>query len=219
MSEGVLQVLTASVEWPKLITPLILSLAGILIVWYRATLRDWKDFWKQVLEGLKAIPELKKDVKGITYFVSPNGGGSLMDSAKRTEVAVADLKEALDLLAYTFAASNDIDDNVGRFYGDSLGANTYVNQTYARWLGIGKAELLGWGFLNSVHPDDVVSVRAHWEQCRKEHRQYRMRHRLCTPKGESFEVDVVSTPVPDSGPAKRWIGTIRKVDSSENAHN
>lgn len=191
----------------------VTTVGGAMAVWYRKRLAEWKKFWRGVLDGLRSIPELKADVKGIRYYVAPNGGGSLMDSVSRTEAAVNTLGEQVDLMTQTMWAENDSDDEIGRFHCNAVGENTYVNQLYARWLGVGKSELMGWKYLTFVHPNDVDRVRRHWDACRSEHRQYRIRHHMITADGESIEVESVATPIPESAPTKRWIGYIRRLDN------
>lgn len=191
----------------------VTTVGGALLVWYRKRLAEWRTLWRGVLDGLRSIPELKADVKGIRYYISPNGGGSMMDSVKRTEAAVGALTEQVDLIVQTMWVENDSDEHVGRFYCNAAGEVTYANQIYARWLGVGKTELMGWRYLNFVHPDDVDMVRRHWETCRSEHRQYRSHHRMVAADGEIIEVEVITTPIPESAPAKRWIGTVRRIDN------
>lgn len=208
--EGMIDFLL-TLNWSQIIVALIVTFGGTLMVWYRAKMKTWAGAWKRVFVGLQAIPELQADVRGIRYFVSPNGGGSLMDSAKRMEEAISTLSERLEMLTQTVWAENDTDDSVARFHCGVGGENTYVNQTYARWVGVGKSELLGWNFLNVIHPQDVEHVRIHWDQCRREHRQYRMTHRVVTSGGSIITMAVTATPIPEGGVAKRWIGFARKV--------
>lgn len=200
-----------TLNWSQIIVALIMTCGGAALIWYREKVKAWRHFWSSVLDGLRAIPDLQADVKGIRYFVSPNGGGSLMDSAKRMEDAISVLSERLEMLTQTVWAENDTDDSVAHFHCNVDGENTYVNQTYARWLGVGKSELLGWNFLNVIHPQDVDRVRTHWDQCRREHRQYRMTHRVVTSGGSVLTMAVTATPIPEGGVAKRWIGFARKV--------
>lgn len=207
-----------ALNWSQIIVALIMTCGGTALIWYREKVKAWRVFWSGVLNGLRAIPELQADVKGIRYFVSPNGGGSLMDSAKRMEDAISTLSERLEMLTQTVWAENDTDEAIARFHCNVDGENTYVNQTYARWLGVGKADLLGWNFLNVIHPEDVDRVRAHWDQCRREHRQYRMVHRMITSGGVTITVAVTATPIPEDGAAKQWIGFARKVPNATAAN-
>lgn len=207
-----LRELISQLDLTQILLFVVTTVGGALLVWYRNRLAEWKAFWRGVLDGLRSIPELEADVKGIRYYVAPNGGGSLMDSVKRTEAAVGTLTEQVDLMAQTMWVENDSDAEIGRFHCNAAGENTYVNQPYARWLGVGKSELMGWNHFNFVHPSDVDRVRRHWETCRSEHRQYRIRHRMVAANGEIFEVEVTATPIPESAPAKRWIGSIWRLD-------
>lgn len=200
-----------TLNWSQIIVALIMTFGGAMAVWYRERMKECVAAWLRVFNGLQAIPDLQADVKGIRYFVSPNGGGSLMDSAARMEGAITSLAERLELLTHTFWAENDTDESIARFHCNVDGENTYVNQTYARWLGVGKAELLGWNFLNVIHPEDVDRVRTHWDQCRREHRQYRMVHRMVTSNGDTITVAATATPIPQEGPAKMWVGYARRT--------
>ena len=191
----------------------VTTVGGALPVWYRKRLAEGMTFWRGVLDGLRSIPELKADVQGIRYYVAPNGGGSLTDSVKRTEAAISTIAEQVDLMTQTMWAENDSDDEIGRFHCNAAGENTYVNQIYARWLGVGKSELMGWNYLNFVHSNDVDRVRRHWETCRSEHRRYRIRHHMVAADGEIIEVEVTATPIPESAPIKRWIGSIWRLDN------
>ena len=203
----------AQLDLTQILLFVVTTVGGALLVWYRKRLAEWKTLWRGVLNGLRSIPELKADVKGICYYVAPNGGGSLMDSVKRTETAVGTLTERVDLMTQTIWAENDSDDEIGRFHCNAAGENTYVNRLYARWLGVGKPELMGWNYLNFVHSNDVDRVRRHWEACRSEHRQYRIRCHMVAVNGEIIEVEVTATPIPESAPIKRWIGSIRRLDN------
>ena len=208
-----LQEFLSQLDLTQILLFVITTVGGALLVWYRKRLAGWKTFWRGVLDGLRSIPELKADVKGICYYVTPNGGGSLMDSVQRTEAAISTLAEQVDLMAQTMRAENDSDDAIGRFYCNAAGEITYVNQSYARWLGVGKSELMGWNYLNFIHSNDIDRVRRHWETCRSEHRRYHIRHRIVAADGEIIEVEVNATPIPESAPAKRWIGCIWRTDN------
>lgn len=207
-----IQDLLQQLNWSEIAVMLITSVGGGLLVWYRERLKDWKKFWAGVLDGLRSIPELKADVKGIRYYVAPNGGGSMMDSIKRTEAAVCILTDQVDIIARTMLIENDSDE-VGRFQCDGSGKNTYVNQTYARWLSVGKSDLMEWNFINFLHPEDSVRVCNLWDMCRTEHRQYKNRHRMVASTGVVIDVEVIATPIPDGPPAKRWVGTMRRLDN------
>lgn len=198
-------------DWTSLVIFMLTTVGGVLVVWYRKQIAEWRVFWKSVLDGLRTIPTLDSNVKGIMYFVAPNGGGSLADAAKRTEEAVQMLSEQVELVVQTMLVEDDTDEYLGRFHSNARGENISVNRLYARWLGVGKLELLGWRFLNYVHPDDVHRVRAHWDACRAENRPFHMQYRLIAVSGDVFTADVTATPIPEVLPVKRWVGVIRRL--------
>lgn len=207
-----LQGFLSQLDLTQILLFVVTTVGGALLVWYRKRLAEWKKFWRGVLDGLRSIPELKADVKGIRYYVAPNGGGSLMDSVKRTETAVGALTEQVDLVVQIMWAENDSDAEVGRFHRADNGENIYVNQTYARWLGVGKAELLGYQYFNYIHDDDIADVREEWDRCRAERRQFRQTYRMTTVTGNTITVTAIATPVPETGQSRRWVGTVRKVE-------
>lgn len=201
------------IDLTQIIIFVIIPAIGSAFVWYRKRIAEWRKVWGEVFSGLRDIPELKHDVKGICYYVGPNGGGSMMDSVQRTERVVGLLTEQIDLVVQTMLAENDADEDIGRFQCTADGGYSHVSQLYARWIGVGKKELLGWNYLNYIHPDDVERVRRAWDACRTENRQFRSRHRMVSAGGKIFGVEAIATPIPDSGPAKRWIGSIRRLEN------
>ena len=74
----------AQLDLTEILLFVVTTVGGALLVWYRKCLAEWKTFWRGVFDGLRSIPELQADVKGIRYYVAPNGGGSLTDSVERT---------------------------------------------------------------------------------------------------------------------------------------
>jgi len=156
-------------------------------VWalFRKRIREWGAPYQGGLKGAAQVPELKRDVE--------------------------QMAGAMHLLTLHVRAKSDIDIEQAQFETNADGANTYVNLTYARWLGVGKAELLGWGWINFVHEEDRIYVRQEWDSARREHRKYNVRFRFIDAGGEEFQVDVLATPIPDAPPAKQWLGVIRRI--------
>lgn len=201
-----------TLNWSQIIVATIVTFGGAMGVWYRNKMKAWAAAWSRAFDGLQAIPRLQEDIQGIKYFVTPNGGGSLMDSARRMEEALAALASRVELLAETAVAENDTDESLARFRCSTTGENVYVSQTYARWLGVGKSDIMGWNFLNTIHPDDAARVQSHWAQCRAENRQYRTTYRAITSAGDVITLAVTCTPIPEGGATRCWIGYARKVE-------
>lgn len=141
------------------------------------------------------------------YKAGIQGSAQVPAMAKEMEV----LAGQVHLLTLHVRARGDIDISTAQFETDATGQNIEVNLTYARWLGVGKGELLRWGWINFVHPDDRIRVRKEWDSCRTEHRTYSIRFRMLDVGGEVFTVDVLATHIPEDPPAKKWLGVMRRV--------
>jgi PAS domain S-box-containing protein len=103
---------------------------------------------------------LEKSIKDLTLFVkeklSPNGGSSPVDAIKRIEnrQIASDARQA--------ALLNDANDGI--FYCDVNGRNSWVNRTYARFLGCGTNELLGLGWKKFIHTDELKRYHQVWSE-------------------------------------------------------
>lgn len=166
--------------------------AGAVWVFFRKRLRAW---WAPYRAGIDAMAEVPAMRTGI-------------ESCDRN---LGELRSSMGLIALHMRARADINIEAAEFECDSTGACTYANRTYARWLGVGKADLIGWNWINYLHPDDRIAVRHEWDACRQEHRIFSKRYRLVDDDGEEILVDTLVTPIPDAPPAKQWLGMMRRV--------
>lgn len=186
--------------------------AGGLWVFAKKKLADWRTDIAPILKALNSLPSMRDDMARISYYVAPNGGGSLADSIKHTEVSVAALAGKVDSLLYIATAEDDADEYIARFHCNPEGENTFVNKLYARWMGVSKSELLGWKFLNYIEPADAARIKALWDECRAQFRACKFRTTLISATGERIPVEVNALPMPENPPIYIWIGTIRKLD-------
>lgn len=168
--------------------------SGCATVWlfFRKRLKAWWGPYRKGIDGMAEMPSLRKS----------------MDAGRQE---IAGLSQQVGMMNLMMRARGDINIEAAEFECAADGSNTYVNQTYARWLGVGKSELLGWGWVNFVHPDDRDAVRREWDLCRAEHRVYNRRHRIVDSDGDAILVDTLATPIPEAPPAKQWIGVMRRV--------
>lgn len=179
----------------------MLTVAGILVtalgaiwVFFRKKIAAW---WKPYQKGIDAMSE----VTGIRRAV------------ENTRRDIEHLRAGMTVLTLTMRARGDTNVDAAEYESSSDGRITVVNSTFARWLGVGKAEVMNFGWVNFIHPEDVARYRAEWDRCTEEHRTFRVRHRLVSTSGDIFEVDSIATPIPDAPPASHWIGVIRRVQA------
>lgn len=166
--------------------------AAALWLMFRKRLANWSEPYKAGLKAMSEVPAMRRSV-----------------DASRHEIE--QVRASIGMLTMTVRARGDANVEAAEFECGPDGANTYVNQTYARWLGVGKVELLGWGWINFIAPEDRARVRAEWDSCRAEHRPYRMRHGMIDSDGTRIQVETLATPIPEAPPAQQWIGVMRRV--------
>lgn len=181
-------------NWPAILEALgpalsflgtLLAGAGVVWAFFRKRLRVWWAPYRAGIDGMADLPEMHKSIDKLQVNVS--------------------------VLAMQMRARGDINIEAAEFEADATGAVTYVNLTYARWLGVGKGELLGWGWVNFLHPEDRNRVRFEWDECRKQHRVFNLRYRIVSIDNETITVDALITPIPEAPPARSWIGVMRRV--------
>lgn len=154
-------------------------------------------WWKPYRTGIDAmahIPALRESIEA---------------NRKETE----NVRSTVGMLALSMRARGDINIENAEFEANVDGDYTYVNKTFARWLGVGTTELLGKRYLGFIHPEDRARARQEWEYSRADHRVYNQRYRVVTVEGEEIVLDVLITPIPEAPPAKSWIGVARRVVS------
>lgn len=132
----------------------------------------------------------------------PNGGSSLADQ-------VNNVLRKLEHHSGRVKAFNR-DTSEGMFESDATGACVWVNRTYCRITERTESEVLGWGWLNIVHPDEVEEIRKHWELCVEEAREYTRIQRYVTPAGEEILCNVRAQPIKnDKGELLSFMGFVR----------
>lgn len=116
------------------------------------------------VENKGEIENLRKEIASLSCFVkeklSPNGGSSPIDAIKRIE----DRQLASDARAN--ALLND--SKLGVFYCDLEGRNVWVNRTYARFIGCGVDELLGFGWKKFIKTEELERYNRVWQAAFKD---------------------------------------------------
>ena len=188
--------------------------------WARPILKRGWDNVMAVLVALLTLPEMQVAQSTILRQVTLNGGSSLPDSLNRLEKGmdtvrqdVAHLTTRIAVTEATSRAKADGDMTVASFECFPDGSNAFVGDTYARWLDCDTEDLIGWGYMSYVHPDDRATVRDEIEHCITEVRKFGLRYRLGSATVPYFTVETSARPIIVDGHAVRWIGASRKVDA------
>lgn len=125
---------------------------------------------RPVLASLDDLPGLIAQVADVAAEVKMNSGASLKDAVIRVERRLAHLDSR------QWALLQDVEHAI--LESDVDGALVKMNRTYLRWTGRAPSELLGSGWRNAVHPNDVDAVVTAWTAAVKGVRDVELSFRL-----------------------------------------
>lgn len=113
---------------------------------------------QQAVDG-KKIQDVETVLADLSKFIkeklSPNGGSSPIDALKRIE--------ARQVVESQIQKAVMQDTNVGYFKCDMLGRNEWVNRSYARFIGCGAQELLGFGWKRFIRTHELERYNEVWQ--------------------------------------------------------
>lgn len=155
--------------------------------------------------GIASIGQLQATVDKIHKEVVPNGGSSLRDAVNRTELA-------LTVFINTTRAQWDGMGMFGICEFNPEGELTYANGTYLKWVNRPEPAVLGSGWINCLVPRDRARVRAEWESCVDDQREFRCDYTLVREDGTELNVTGTRTPVSErpNGPVLKWVGLVQR---------
>jgi PAS domain S-box-containing protein len=78
-------------------------------------------------------------------------------------------------------------------------------------------DYLGYGWLNSIHPEDRDRVERDWRQCVRTGRVFDDRYRIRTKAGSYRHYDVRAVPIERDGQIVEWVGASTDVTSQREA--
>lgn len=170
----------------------------------------------KVLASIQSVDNLNTQVGVIMKQVMPNGGASLADSLNRVESKLSanveraeSINKTVELMAATMRATSNTNPRMATFETSASGMLIDCNKTYLRWTGRTLDEMLNWGWINCVHPDDKVTVRREWLEAVADVRQSVLRYRMLDEDGGCFKVEVTATPIPEGAlTCEKWVGVI-----------
>ena len=95
---------------------------------------------------------------------------------------------------------------------DGGGAATYFNRAAEQYTGLTSDQMLGAGWRQAVHPDDIPAVTAAWNAAMCRQVSYAAEYRLRNRHGRYRRVQDRGNPVVLSQSNVRWIGTLTDVE-------
>lgn len=103
------------------------------------------------------------------------------------------------------------------FVADPAGSNLYVNKQYQSFTGREAQDLLGEGWLDTLHPEDCKSAADIWAEAVAAGEPYEAEYRIRSANGEFHWFLCRATPVRNNGQILRWVGTATDTDDAHRA--
>lgn len=139
-----------------------------------------------------ALAENTRIMQLIAKEMKPNGGSSMRDAVNRIDNRV-DQIDTRQILQFerVKALSMDISSGVQEFGPD--GDLIWCNRTYLRLVNRDQTEVTGYGWINSIHPQDRDAVRHAWLEAVRNEMAYEGEYRVLQPEGEVIHISVRAT--------------------------
>ena len=146
----------------------------------------------------KTLNELSKFVKKeLTY----NGGSSTLDAIRRIENRIIEQEYAQNTLL--------LDSESGFFRSALDGRNKWVNRTYARYLGCGTSELLGFGWKRFIKTEELRRYNDVWQNAFKDGCEFEDVIEFTDVNHHAVRLKVSACPIiDDKGQILSYVGTV-----------
>ena len=123
-----------------------------------------------------------------------------LEASRGPDLSAADMGAAVDAIPHMV------------WMADVTGEATYFNRAAAEYTGLSLDVMLGVGWWQAVHPDDVPAVTAAWSEALRRQVFYAAEYRLRDRHGRYRRVQDRGNPVQLSQQNIRWIGTLTDVE-------
>lgn len=151
-----------------------------------------------------AVTALSTEVHGITKMLYNNGGSSIKDALDRIEARqnIVEQRQRVQL-SDTVMGVQEMDPN---------GVCTWVNPRICILTGRIPDDLLGYGWRNTIAPDERERILREWDSAIKEQRGFERYYHIQTPSGERLRVYARTQKLTDGkGQVAGWVKTIEAV--------
>ncbi|SDP75706.1 hybrid sensor histidine kinase/response regulator [Desulforhopalus singaporensis] len=101
------------------------------------------------------------------------------------------------------------------------GAVDYFSNQWANYSGLPLSDLLGWGWTQLVHPDDLKKTLKIWETARRNKKQYNVQYRLKSYVNNSYSWHIArgAPQLDHNGKIEKWIGTCTEIQELVDIQN
>ena len=176
--------------------------------------------WRRMREARRlAFNELPDRVSGFAELLSgvserSDRALSILDAHTKT---LEDQNRVLSNISAMIHGEMELDPTP-RFICDNDGRNLNVNTAYARLVGCGRDELLGFGYQRFIPSNINPGYVAEFDSAAKQHRSFERSLRILRPDGTEVLANVRIVPHPENEPpAHYWVGVVIAARRSADA--
>lgn len=179
---------------------LAVAVGGLLTAW----LRWGRPHWRGVRSAVGGLLDLGRDAQSVLESV---------ERSARVAESVQSIQHSTALLVGKMRAQSDADHSLARIEGAADGRLEWTSSALSRWTGRTPSELLGHGWISTVHPEDREAVADEWSRCVRFARAFDAAFRLRDDDGGTVWVRMTASPVPvpELTDVACWVGALRQT--------
>lgn len=188
----------------------VVGSAGAAFLWVKRRYLSIAE-WRRMREARRmAFNELPDRVSGFAELLSgvserADRALAVLDAQTKT---LADQNRVLSNISAMIHGEMELDPTP-RFICDSEGRNLNVNTAYARLVGCGRDELLGFGYKRFIPSNINPGYIEEFDSASKQHRSFERSLRIHRPDGTEVHANVRIVPHPEhEPPAHYWVGVV-----------
>ena len=188
----------------------VLGSAGAVLLWMKRryiTLHGWRKAREARRLAFNELPERVSDFAKLLDGVCKQSERALGVLESHTKT-LDDQNRVLSNISAMIHGEMELD-TTPRFICDSDGRNLNVNTAYARLVGCGRDELLGFGYRRFISNNINLGYIADFDAATKQHRSFECSLRILRPDGTEVIANVRIVPHPENEPpAHYWVGVV-----------
>lgn len=193
--------------------------AGAAFLWVKRRYLSFSAWHKAREERRAVINDLPMRVSGFAELLSgvserTDRALSVLDAHTKT---LEDQNRVLSSISAMIHGEMELDP-IPRFICDSDGRYLNVNTAYARLVGCGRDELLGFGYQRFIPSNTNPGYAAEFDSATRQHRSFERSLRILRPDGTEVLANVRIVPHPENEPpAHYWVGVVTAARRSTDA--
>ena len=186
----------------------VVGSAGAAFLWVKRrylSIAEWRRMREARRMAFNELPDRVSDFAKLLDGVREQSGRTLdvLDAHTKT---LDDQNRVLGNISAMIHGEMELDPTP-RFICDNDGRNLNVNTAYARLVGCGRDELLGFGYQRFIPSNTNPGYVAEFDSAAKQHRSFERSLRILRPDGTEVLANVRIVPHPENEPpAHYWVG-------------